>query len=142
VCQDHHAPDGYLVATAIEEARQRVGGLVELHARRTAAPVFDRVLLNQVPVPVVFVGQPGVAVHGDRGVEVLDLDGEKAVRAEEQVVYLAAGVAVAMEERPAVVEGTAQGRRGAALALDACPEDLFLVGDGGLDGCRAAALVA
>jgi len=55
---------------------ERVGRLVDLHARRAPLPVRDRPLVDQVPVVVVLVSSPVVTIDGDGGVEVLHLDGE------------------------------------------------------------------
>ena len=105
VGEDDHPLDPGRLAALVQEPFQVVGGLVQLHARRPAHPVRDRPLLDQVPVVVVLVGPPAVAVDVHGGVEVLHLDREQAPRPEEQLVDLAAPVrgsrAAGSSRRPA-----------------------------------------
>ena len=105
--EDDDALDGCVLAALLEEAFELGGRFVDLLARRASLPVGDLPLLDEVPVVVVLIGVPAVAVDVNGGVNVLDLDGEQAARPEEQVVDLAAPVAVAVQERPVVGQGAA-----------------------------------
>ena len=127
--EDHHAPHLGRVAAPGQEPLEVVGGLVELDARRAPHPVRDHPLLDQVPVPVVLVGPPPVAVDVHGGVEVLDLDREQPPRAEEQVVDLPAPVAVAAQQGPGVVEAAAELGRYQLLAGDTGHDLLFQIGE-------------
>jgi len=131
VGEQDHAQHGDRVAAAArttlaaEELLEQAGRLAELHARRAPAPVGDRALLDEVPVAVELAEVPVVAVAAHRGVEVLALDGDQAGRAEQQVVDLAAAVAVPPDQYPVVAEHLAELDGYLLLTGDAGPQDLL-----------------
>ena len=133
--EDHHALDRDLLAAVAQEPLQLVGGLVELFAGRAAPAVGDQPLLDQVPVVVVLVALPAVTVDVHGGVDVLHLDGEQARRAQQQVVDLAAPVAVPAQQRPVSTERVAQLRRDPFLPRDPGLDLLF---DAAVTGGRGA----
>src|ERR1022692_327359 len=103
-----HALNRDRMAARAQEALQFAGRLAELHARRAAALVTELALPDEIAVAVVLVEPPGItiAVHGR--IEVLPLDGDNALRAQQKMVDLAAAVTVSPQQRPAVIEHPAE----------------------------------
>ena len=85
---------------------------------------------DQVAVPVELLEAPGVAVAVHGRVEVLALDRDQPGRPEQQVVDLAAPVAVAAHQHPVVPEHPAKLLDDVLLASHAGGEPAFRVGRG------------
>ena len=115
------------MAPGAEEVFELGGGLVDLLAGRAAALVGQLAAVHRVAV-LVELGVPPVvtrAVHGR--VAVLALDRDQPARPEQQVVDLAAPVAVAADQRPLVVQDPGQPGRDQLFPLDPGHQDAHLV---------------
>jgi hypothetical protein len=112
------------LARKLLEQRDRLG---ELHVRRPAARVLEEALPHLVPVVVVPDVPPALPRDGERPVDVLDLDREHPARAEQDVVDLAAPVAVALDEGPRVAERAPQHVGDLLLTLDAALDGFLAV---------------
>src|ERR1700728_3202169 len=108
------------MSASVQERGQLIGGLVELLTRRTAAVVaegFRRT--DPVAIAVVLGDQPAVPGARDDTVAVLDLDGQQAGWAQQEVIDLAATVAVAPQQHPFIPESSGQGSLSGLFALHA-----------------------
>jgi len=123
--EQDHAQHGDLAAAAAQELLEQVGRLVELDARRAAALVADAAPIDGVAVLVELLEAPVVAVAGDGGVEMLALDRDQPGRPEQQVVDLAAPVAVPAHDDPVVAEDLAEVGDYLLLARDPGPQDFL-----------------
>jgi len=118
------------MAARVQESFQQAGWLVELPARRASALVGDPLpRLLEVAVLVVLIGPPFVAVAVHGRVEILHLDRDESLRAQQKVVDLTTAVTVAAQQRPVITQGPAEGRRDLGLALHSGLDDLFLIRD-------------
>jgi len=108
VREEHGPQDRDVAAVRAQELLEQVGGFVELNARRVPAPVGERAALGDFAVQIDPRNQPAVAVAGHGGVEVPGLHRDKPGRAEQQVVDLAARVAVPAHQDPVVGEHAAE----------------------------------
>jgi len=123
--EQDHAQHGDLAAAAAQELLEQVGRLVELDARRAAALVADLAPIDEVAVVVELLEAPVIAFAGDGGVPVLALDRDQPRRPEQQVVDLAAPVAVPAHQHPVVAENSAEVGGHLLLAGDPGPQDLL-----------------
>src|ERR1700679_1891980 len=99
-------------------------------------------MIDRLAIPVVFVSEPDITVDADGGVDVLYLDGPQALRADQQVIDFAAGVAVSVEESPVVAQLLAEFPGDALLPSDAGLEDLLGVGGDALQHRTTAFVLA
>jgi len=127
VGQQHHPQHRDLAAPAAQELLELGGRLVQLGAGRAAALVAQGPALDQVAVPVEALELPLVAVAGHAGVQVLALDRDQPGRAEQQMIDLAAAIAVAAQQHPVVAEHAAELGRDLPFTGDPGPQDLFFV---------------
>src|ERR1039457_4982241 len=91
--QDHALYRDVLAARAQEPFKQS-RRLVELHARRAAAPVAERAPPPEGAVAGVLAETPGITAPVPGGVEMFPLDGDQPLRAQQKMVDLAALVAI------------------------------------------------
>jgi hypothetical protein len=107
--QDDRLPRHRLAALG-QEARELPKRLCQLHLGRAAAPVSQRHhVADLVAVAVVAAVKPPLRSDAERPVDVLDLDREQPLGADKQVVDLSAGVSIALEQRPGIIEGALEG---------------------------------
>jgi hypothetical protein len=127
VGEQHHALDGYRVAPGAQEVFELAGRFVDLLAGRASPAIGHFPALNRVAVIVELGEPPVVAGAVNQCVAVLALDGDQSVRAEQQMVDLAAPVAVAPDQRPFVVQNASQPTGHQLLTFDASHQDFLLV---------------
>jgi hypothetical protein len=107
--QDDRTPRHRLPALGYETL-QLLERLRQLQLRRAPAPVSQhRHVADLVAVAVGPAVHPLLRGDAERPVDVLDLDREQPRGADQQVVDLPAAVAVALEQRPGVIEGAVKG---------------------------------
>jgi len=129
VGEQHHPQDGHGATAASEELLEQIGWLVQLQARRPPAAIPEAAARDEVAEAVEPLEPPGVAVAVHGRVEVLALDRDQSRRPEEQVVDLAAAVAVAANQDPVVAEHPAE--LADDLLLAGYPGGQLLFGGGG-----------
>src|SRR5215471_5822945 len=128
VGEQHHAFDGYRMAPGAQEAFELAGRFVDLLAGRTSPAVGHFPALNCVTVLVELGEPPVIAPAVNQRIAVLAFDRDQAPRAKQQMVDLAALVAVTPDQRPFVIQSASQPAGHQLLTFDTSHQDFLLVG--------------
>src|SRR5215470_16269469 len=126
--EQHHALDGYRMAPGAQEAFELAGRFVDLLAGRASPAIGHFPALDRVTVLVELGEPPVIAGAVNKRIAVLAFDRDQAPRAKQQMVDLAALVAVTADQRPFVIQNASQPAGHQLLTFDASHQDFLLVG--------------